>query len=275
MPFWHYLPTIAAGEEQTTYYAIDALGARSADAPISVVLGPAVDRLPTCHPSSWSTYPAFNPIYSRPGATRRFAVMCDDADGDALQPRLTSAPTRGAFADFAPELPSHGFWGTEVWVDVTYVPHSSHEGEDRFAVTATGTRGDGPAGQMGIVSRALPANSGAGCGWSPGSTKPGVPVTLEATCEDTDGDPVHRPSTRSGRRSRGPSCSPGPRRRGIPPSARRCRSPRWTRRARRSGPAASGSSPASATPASTDRAPRCRPPSGRARWPSPARCAAT
>ena len=35
-PFWHYVPTIASGQEQTTYYAVDDLGARSADAPISV-----------------------------------------------------------------------------------------------------------------------------------------------------------------------------------------------------------------------------------------------
>ena len=190
VPFWHYIPTIAAGEEQTTYYAIDALGARSADAPISVMVGPSVDRLPTCHPPSWSTHTDFNPILSRPGATRNFAVMCDDADGDPLQVRVSSAPTRGDFATFAPGLPSHGFWGTEVWTDVVYVPRSSYEGEDLFSATATGTRGDGPPGRMGIVARALPANSGAGCGWSPGSTKPGVAVTLEATCEDGDGDPV-------------------------------------------------------------------------------------
>ena len=36
---WHYLPTIAFGEEQTTYHAVDVLRARSADAPISGQLG--------------------------------------------------------------------------------------------------------------------------------------------------------------------------------------------------------------------------------------------
>jgi hypothetical protein len=188
VPSWRYKPTIASGQEQTTYYAIDALGARSADAPISVQLGADVDRLPTCGPNGSGWFGDLMAVYSRPGTPRRFSILCQDPDGDAILPSIAAAPTRGDLTSFDRQPASRGWWGTQVWVDVTYVPRTSYEGQDPFSVVGDGIRGPGPAGQMAIVSRVLPENSGSGCGWSGASTAPGTPVTLSGSCNDGDGD---------------------------------------------------------------------------------------
>ena len=50
MPVWHYRTTTASGQEETTFWATDDLGARSDDTPLSVEVGPGVDRLPSCAP---------------------------------------------------------------------------------------------------------------------------------------------------------------------------------------------------------------------------------
>jgi hypothetical protein len=189
-PFWHYLPTIASGEEHTAYHAVDALGARSADTPIIVRLGPAVDRLPECRPNpSGGGSPM--PVNTRPGQARRFAIICEDADGDAITPRLEQAPARGDIVRFDVGQPMSGYWGNEVWVDVVYQPRSAVEGDDPFAIGAVGPRGAGPAQPMQMVSRALPENLGAGCAlWDPTGGGGGEPVTLHAECSDNDGDPL-------------------------------------------------------------------------------------
>jgi hypothetical protein len=187
---WSYLPTISSGQEQTTYHAVDELGARSADAPISVQLGPAVDRLPDCMPNAASYGFAFMPIRTRPGATRRFAVVCKDADGDPLRARVATPPSRGDLTLLATTPASSGFWGNEQWLDATYTPRSTFEGDDPFGVVAGGLRGDGPVAAMGMVSIPPPSNYGGGCGWSPGQTTPGTPVTLELGCRDDEGDPL-------------------------------------------------------------------------------------
>jgi hypothetical protein len=188
-PFWHYLPTIASGEEHTTYHAVDALGARSVDAPIIVKLGPAVDRLPECRPNPSGGSPM--PINTRPGQARRFAIICEDADGDAITPRLEQAPARGDIVRFDVGQPMSGYWGNEVWVDVVYVPRTPFEGDDPFAIGAVGPRGAGPAQPMQMVSRALPENLGAGCAlWDPTGGGGREPVTLHAECSDNDGDPL-------------------------------------------------------------------------------------
>ena len=78
----------------------------------------------------------------------------------------------------------------EVWVDVVYVPRTPFEGEDPFAIGATGARGDGPTQDVAMVARALPENFGAGCWlWNPTGSS-GEAVTLDAECQDGDGDPI-------------------------------------------------------------------------------------
>jgi hypothetical protein len=184
-----YTTTTTAGQEQTSFYAVDALGARSADAPVSIEIGPGVDRLPTCAPA-FSNYEFF-PIFARPGATRRFGLTCEDADGDPFTPRIQTPPTRGDLTMFDPQPPRPGFAGTyQVQVDATYVPRSSFEGDDPFTVVAVGARGDGIS-RVGIIAQPLPSNGNADC--SAGgdvSTPPDTPLEIDAWCEDGEGDPV-------------------------------------------------------------------------------------
>src|SRR4051794_393848 len=80
---WYYRTATHAGTETTPIWATDSLGARSPDATLTVTVGPDVDRLPVCHPNPYSLpAPAVYSIYSRPGATRRFGLICEDADTD-------------------------------------------------------------------------------------------------------------------------------------------------------------------------------------------------
>lgn len=185
-----YTTSITSGQEQTSYYVVDSLGARSEDAPISIEVGPGVDRLPACQPNPGWTGNPFMPIHARPGASRRFAIMCEDADGDPFTPQVQSPPARGALTRFEPQTAMPGWnWSYVVWIEATYVPYSSYEGADPFTVRAGGVRGAGDTA-LGIVSRALPANNQMGCGASEGRTTADTAVILEAGCDDYDGDPL-------------------------------------------------------------------------------------
>jgi hypothetical protein len=186
---WHYRTATFSGDESTSIWATDSLGARSADARLDVTVGPAVERPPECRPSTWGGTDVF-PIWSRPGAVRRFGLYCQDPDGDALSPRVSSPPKRGQIPLFAVGEPQYGFWGVERWIDATYVPADDSLEPDQFSVTASGPRGDGPAARMGIFPRALPENGGAGCGWSGAGVRTDTPGTLTVTCSDDEGDPL-------------------------------------------------------------------------------------
>jgi hypothetical protein len=184
---WRYRTATFSGEETTTIWATDELGARSADAQLEVTVGPAVDRPPEC---SWNT-PGVVPIWSRPGMTRRFPIVCSDADGDPFTPRLSSPPERGALPLFIVGEPQSGYPWMERWIDATYVPPDDSLESDPFSVTASGAGGDGPAGRYEIVPRELPANGGGSCGWSSSVyVRTGEPGDLRLTCDDGDGDPL-------------------------------------------------------------------------------------
>jgi hypothetical protein len=188
---WHYRTATFSGDETTTIWATDVLGARSEDALLSVTVGPAVDQPPECRPSSWSSADAVFPIYSRPGMTRRFGLNCADPDGDRFSPRLSSPPERGQMPLFLPgDQSTSGYWGAEQWIDATYVPVDDSLERDPFSVTASGSDGDGPTAHMAIVPRALPDNAGAGCGWSPADITVDVPGAVHVICGDDDGDPL-------------------------------------------------------------------------------------
>ena len=115
MPFWHYLPddrSPARSRRPTT--PIDALGARSADAPISV----AASARPStgcrrCRPNPAATAPSSCAIRTRPGATRRFAR---DLRGRRRRPaarqRVPDAARRAATSRrFDAAAASLGCWG--------------------------------------------------------------------------------------------------------------------------------------------------------------------
>jgi len=196
---WHYRTAIARGEEATTFWATDDLGARSADAPLTVQVGPDVDRLPTCAPNPGFADPeaAFLPIYARPGATRRFGLLCSDADHDPLSVRLGTPPARGALTTFAPgDLQDHA-WGSERWVDAVYRPADTSGEPDPFTVVA-GTDGRTTETKMAIAN----ADEhrwfrGLGCASDAARTTAGTPGVVRISCVDDDGDDLLATVTRA------------------------------------------------------------------------------
>ncbi|HEX2085691.1 MAG TPA: hypothetical protein VHF89_08420 [Solirubrobacteraceae bacterium] len=190
MANWHYETATSSGNETTAIWATDVLGARSADATLDVTIGPGVDERPACHPSTWSTpFSEHQPIYSRPGAIRRFTIICEDADGDAFTTSLDSPPQHGVLALLPPSEPSHGWWGVEQFISATYVPAGTGTERDEFTLTPSGERGAG-FGDMVVVPREPPENGGGGCGWSPHIAYESTPTTLRFSCDDDDGDPL-------------------------------------------------------------------------------------
>lgn len=188
---WAYRTATWSGAERSPIWATDSLGARSETAWLEVTVGPDIDRLPTCRPNPWSWTPdGVAVIHSRPGAIRRFPVICEDLDGDALEPEVVQPPQGGVFATLTADELSTGWWGLDRWMDITYVPLPLGPERDVFGVRATGARGTGPTAPMAIVSRPLPANDGIGCGWSPAQMRPGTAGTATVSCTDGDGDPL-------------------------------------------------------------------------------------
>ena len=88
------------------------------DAPLTVEVGPGVDRLPTCAPNPGIDAATYFAIFARPGATRRFGVVCSDADRDPLTVRLGARPARGDAELRARRCSARG----ERWVDAAYTP---------------------------------------------------------------------------------------------------------------------------------------------------------
>jgi hypothetical protein len=187
---WTYRTATFSGVEKTTIWATDVLGARSADAELEISVGPGIDRPPECMPSSWSSADDVRPIYSRPGATRRFGLYCTDADSDPFTTRLSSPPERGVLAAFDAGETQFGYFGAERWIDATYVPADASLEPDPFSVTASGAGGDGPVARMAITPRELPENAGGHCGWWGAEVTKDVPSTLRLACGDDDGDPL-------------------------------------------------------------------------------------
>lgn len=184
---WDYRTATFSGDETTTIWATDVLGARSADARLEITVGPGVDRPPKCRPSSYSGGEV-SWIRSRPGMTRRFAVICEDPDADPFTASLSSPPERGVLALFEQGDLQHGYWGAERWIDVTYVPRDDSLELDPFSVTASGAGGAGPAARMAIAPQAPSENGGGGCGWSPTEVISSVPGSLRLNCSDEEGD---------------------------------------------------------------------------------------
>ena len=177
VPRWHYRTATARGEESTTFWATDDLGARSTDTPLSVQVGPDVDRLPICAPNPGFADPGapFLPIYARPGATRRFGVVCSDADHDQLSVRVGAKPARGTLSTFAPaELQDHE-WGSERWVDAVYRPADASGEPDPFTVVAA-AHGRTSETKMAIANADEPRwFNGLGCATPTATTSAGTP----------------------------------------------------------------------------------------------------
>jgi hypothetical protein len=198
-PTWRYRTATSSGSEQTTFWATDDLGARSADTPLSVEVGPAVDRLPACVPSPGTADPSADllPIYARPGATRRFGVVCSDADHDPLTVRLGAAPARGTMTKFAPGALEDHDWGSERWVDAVYTPAGAPGQTDPFTVVAA-AHGHSSETRMGIADADEQRMfSGLGCSTNTAKATSGAPGVIRFSCADDDGDDLHATVTRA------------------------------------------------------------------------------
>jgi hypothetical protein len=186
---WMYRTATFSGTETATIWAVDSLGARSADGQLSVTVGPGVDRLPECTPSSWGSGGPYA-IAHRPGQPRRFALICKDADSDPFDVRVSSPPERGALAVFdIGEASFSSYWGAERWIDAAYAPADGSTEPDPFTVTASGANGDGQSHFV-MVPRPLPENSGAGCGWSGAEIRTSTAGVVRVSCNDDEGDPL-------------------------------------------------------------------------------------
>ena len=198
-PTWRYRTATSRGEESTTIWVTDDLGARSDATPLTVQVGPDVDRLPECAPNPGFADPnaAFLPIYARPGATRRFGVVCSDADHDPLTVRVGTQPARGALTKFeSTELRNYD-WGSERWVDAVYKPAGSSHEPDPFTVVAA-ANGRTSETKMAIADADEPRwFNGLGCGTAPARTTDGTPAAVRFSCSDDDGDALLATVTRA------------------------------------------------------------------------------
>lgn len=185
---WRYRTVTHAGTEVTTVAATDELGARSEDAEVKVTIGPLVDRLPRCRLNGWGHGDDPASVYTRPGATRRFSVHCEDEDVDPMVPFVTDAPDRGTFTSIVPVLPMTNRW--HHWLDVIYEPDGESLEPDPFGFMAAGAFGPGPEARLRLVPREPPANAGASCGWSEMTVIGVVPGLTDFYCGDGDGDPL-------------------------------------------------------------------------------------
>ena len=199
VPVWHYRTATASGQEATTFWATDDLGARSDDTPLSVEVGPGVDRLPSCLPTPGAADPEadFLPVYARAGATRRFGVVCSDADHDPLTVRVGAAPARGALTTFAPGAVEDHDWGTERWVDAVYRPADRSGQSDPFSVVAA-AHGHTTETKLAILN----ADDehwfgGLGCATDTATTTAGTPGVIRFSCADDDGDPLQATVTKA------------------------------------------------------------------------------
>ena len=199
VPRWRYRTATARGEESTTFWATDDLGARSADTPLTIEVGPTVDRLPACAPTPGFADPdaEFLPIYARPGKTRRFGLVCSDADHDALSVKLGTRPARGALTTFAPGGLQDREWGTERMVDAVYRPADASGEPDPFTVVST-ANGRTAETRMAIANADEPRwFSGLGCATEAAKTTEGTPGVIRFSCTDDDGDDVLATVTRA------------------------------------------------------------------------------
>jgi len=199
MPFWRYRTLTHSGEEATTYWATDDLGARSADAALTVKVGPDVDRPPTClaNGSYFDTSLGYSPVRAPIGATRRFGIVCDDPDADRFTTRLGERPTQGTLTTFVPGPLADVWSGSQRWIDAAYTPLDGSGTTDPFSVVADTPGRPSSETRMAIVPSDDHGAGGMHCGWNDAPASTGETVVVRASCEDGSGDPLTATVTRA------------------------------------------------------------------------------
>src|SRR5439155_17389460 len=92
-PDWSYVTATFDGEETTTIWATDSLGARSRDAQLTARVGPGVDTPPECTLRSPDGLQV-EAIAARQGKTRQLSVYCFDNEFDPLTTSVSVQPER-------------------------------------------------------------------------------------------------------------------------------------------------------------------------------------
>lgn len=182
-----YRTATLAGTETVRFWATDELGARSADATLTLTVGPNVNREPRCAPDYQTTEPTA--VTMRAGVPRAFGIFCSDPDGDDFTTALGDAPRHGTVTLTTGLDQTSAYWGRERWIDARYVPTGASVEPDSFTVV---TVADGRTGVHPFEMRPVPdgVDDGGGCGWGPADTPPDVPTTVSVTCTDSEGDPI-------------------------------------------------------------------------------------
>jgi hypothetical protein len=147
------------------------------------------DHLPGCEANTYFI-DGYMPIPSRPGATRRFSIRCEDADSDPFEPRLSTPPKRGVIDPFGATPTVFAGWSSWRWIEATYTPSGDSMEPDPFTITASGPHGDGPPLRAAIVPRPYSENGGGGCGQQYPDIRSDQAGVVTLTCEDTEGDPL-------------------------------------------------------------------------------------
>lgn len=177
------------GTETAAIFATDDLGARSADAPLTVETGPDVDTPTVCMPSTYQEGAVPQIVPMRAGAVRRFALLCHDEDGDDIAAAVGDAPQHGQLSVVPTQTLRIGMGETESWYDVTYTPDGASDADDPFTLVTT-TRGQQVTHRFAM--RPVPAwlGNGPGCGHSGAAAIIDQDAVVELECDDPEGDPV-------------------------------------------------------------------------------------
>jgi hypothetical protein len=161
MPFWRYRTLTHSGEEATT----------------DTLLG-------------------YSPVPAPLGATRRFGIICNDADADRFTARLGERPSHGTLTTFDPGPLADVWSGSERWIDAAYTPADASGATDPFSVVADTPGRASSETRMAIVPTSDHAAGGMGCGWFDAPASTGETVILRASCADHGGDPLTATVTR-------------------------------------------------------------------------------
>jgi Bacterial Ig domain len=174
-----YFTKAYSGHETLTLWAVDSLGARSADARIDVAFGPDVDNDPTCYGVEDGRV---MPIFTRPGIPRHFWTWCVDDDGDSLGARVGDSPLNGTITDATADGGP---------LQATYNPVGPSLDPDPFSINLSDGRGGSFTAHFKIVPRPDTENEGPSCGvlghgWAPFNTT----TEFDLPCNDPEGDPM-------------------------------------------------------------------------------------